>query len=278
MSQQQVNTYHQPTSQTLVNQQWGAPYLVHQHFYGGGQGFAAPPSVQIGATGGPQWPVPEAQIPGFTHMGHGVHHQQPHLGGTNVQSHTRHVCNHRQGATEREQEILHILCNDVVQRSQHTLDCNFVGKDVTRDSIALFIHNEKEAKAKFWRRAQRTASQRKGRADVKQQKALARQPDLTQQWSANTPDYHQQMQTADDNAGGLQANLDVYPNGTLPDHNAENHAQMQMQQAAPQTLLPHDVAQSALQMVQPLDGSMNPHPASHVYPALFQHNIYGIDS
>jgi hypothetical protein len=274
MSQQQVNTYHQPTSQTLVNQQWGAPYAVHQHFYGGGQGFAAPPFVQISHMGGPQWPVPDAHIPGFTHMGHGVHQQQPHFGGTNVQSHTRHVCPRVEGVTERGHGILRILCNDLVERSQHTRDCGLVGDKVSRDCVKLFDQDEKKAKDKFWRRAQKSKSQRAGRAEVKQQIARAKQPDLTQQWSANTQIYLQQM--VDGNTGNFQADADMGLNGIVPNHNVGNP--VQVQQEVPQALPPKDVAKTALQTILPFDMSMDPHPASHVYPALFQHNIYGVDS
>lgn len=237
MSQQQINNYHQPATQSLVNQQWSAPHSVHNHYYG--QESAAYSSALNSGLGGQQWPVPDVLVPGFTPMGHGVQQQQPHLGGSNVQSHMGHVCKHmNEFAAERQRRILHALCNDVIDRSQHTRDCSSVGPKVTRESVDLFDHNEEKAKEKFWRRAQKNKSQRQVRAEEKQQKAQAKQPDLSQQWPANPPAYLQQM--TDGNAGNFQADPNMDLNGMLPDYNAGGTVQMQvqiqMQTGAPQGL------------------------------------------
>lgn len=235
MSQQQINNYQQPATQSLVNQQWSAPHSVHNHYYG--QGSAAPSSVQNDGLGGPQWLVPDAQIPGYTYMGHGVQQQQPHLGGSNVQSHMRHVCERtKEFATERERQILHALCNDIIERSQHERDCNSVGPKVTRESVDLFGNNEEMAKEKFWRRAQKNKSQRQVRAEEKQEKARAKQPDPSQQYSDNTQAYLQQMTGG--NTGGFQADPNMGLNGMLPGYDAGGAMQMQvqtqMQMGAPQ--------------------------------------------
>lgn len=268
MAQQQINYQPQTASQSLGDQQWGAnngnvfnfhnsgpiyygPYGPFSHV----QGSAAPSSVQNSR---PQFPVPDAHIPGFTHMGHGVQQHQPRFGGTSVQSHTTHVCARMGDITDRGNEILRILCNDLVERSEHTRDCGFVGETVSKDCIKLFDQDEQKAKDKFWRRAQRTASQRKGRADVKQQKALAKQPDVSQQWPANTQIYLQQM--VDGNAGNFQTNADMGLNGMIPGHNAgaAPATQVQMQQGAPQGLPLQDFAQFALQSDQQPTFEMDP--------------------
>jgi hypothetical protein len=122
-----------------------------------------------------------------------------------------------------------------------------VGETVSKDCVKLFDQDEKKAKEKFWRRAQKTASQQKGRAVGKQQKARATKPDLTEQWSANTQLYLQQMVAGD--TGNFQANADMYLNDILPGHDAgaATGIQVQMQQGAMQGLPLQDFAQFALQ-------------------------------
>jgi hypothetical protein len=203
-AQQYNNNYHQPAPQTLVNQQWNAPNSVHHHYHGPGQGSAAPSSVQNGSPQRPQRPVPDAHTPGFTPTGHPVQQLPPHLGGTNVQSHMGHVCNCLKNATEGELKIVRKLCDYVIEQSnikKRTGDCGLVGEDVSRECVDQFNRNPMEAKKKFWRRASRNVSQRATRAAKRQQRAQAMQPDLSQQWPVNTPDYRPQM--VNSNAGGF---------------------------------------------------------------------------
>lgn len=159
-----------------------------------------------------------------------------------------HVCGAGKGPfTEQEKQILRALCSSVVERSNHTRDCGNTGAKATRKSIDRFIAgDEKAATDNFWRRGQKNKSQQKCRSEKKQQKDQAKQPDLSQEWSANTPGYQQQMQI-DDNAGVLQvnSNMDLY--GMLPGYNAEGHMESQMQQEAQSDLLPQDFAQFAQQ-------------------------------
>lgn len=251
MSQQQVSYHPHAASQSLGGQQWGANngnvvyfnnigpayYSTYPHV----QGSAAPSSVQNGGPQRPQLPVPDAHIPGFTRTGHPVQQLQPHFGGTNVQSHMGHVCNCLKNPTEQERQILHVLCNYVIERSRNTGrtgDCDLVGEEVSRKCVDLFNRNAEVAKNMFWRRAQKTASQREKRAEVKQQKARAEQPDLGQQWPANTPDYYPQM--VNGNAGDFRANANTDFYSVPSDHNPKNLIQMQMQQMAYQALPSQD--------------------------------------
>ena len=189
--------------------------------------------------------APGPAPPGFTHMGHGV--QQPPFSGTNVQSHMAHVCGSGKGPfTEQEQQIVHALCSSLLERSNHERDCGIVGKNATRTAINFFLSgDEKLAKEHYWRRSGKNKSQRKVRAEKKQQKEQAKQPDRSQQWSANTPVYLQQMQmvanNANDNSGVLQPNSDVDFDGMLLDHNAGGLGEAQIQQEAPQMPLPRDL-------------------------------------
>lgn len=263
MAQQQTNYYPQTASQHAGDQQWGdnSGAVINNYnnvrdinhiYYGGYAAMQGPVAAYTVQTGDPVRQAPGPAPPGFTHIGHGV--QQPPFSGTNVQSHVAHVCGVGKGKgkakgpyTAQEKEILHALCSSVVERSNHAWDCDYVGADVTRESLDHFIAGDEQlAHAKYWRRAQQTDYQRRVRAEKKRQKDLAKQPDLSQQWSANTPVYHQQMQVVDDNARLLHPNVDMDFNAMLLDQNAEGHVEIQMQQEAQQDLLPQDWAQLAL--------------------------------
>jgi hypothetical protein len=255
MAQQQTNYYPQTASQHAGDQQWGDNSgavingfnnVVSINYYGACpymQGRVTAYAVQ---NGGPVRQAPSPAPPGFTHMGHGV--QQPPFTGTNVQSHVAHVCGDGKGPfTEQEKRVLRELCSHVVERSNHTRDCINTGASATRKSIDLFISgDEKAAKKYFWRRNQKNKSQQKCRAEKKQQKDQAEQPDSSQQYSANTPVYHQQMQTVDDNARLLHPNVNMDFNGMLLDQNDEGHVEIQMQQEAQQDLLSQEWVQLAL--------------------------------
>ena len=255
MAQQQTNYYPQTASQHAGDQQWGdnsgavingANNVVSVNYYGAYpymQGRVTAYAVQ---NGGPVRQAPGPAPPGFTHMGHGV--QQPPFTGTNVQSHVAHVCGAGKGPfTEQEMQVLRELCSSVVERSNHTRDCIKTGAPATRKSIDLFISGDETlAKEYFWRRGQKNKSQQKCRAEKKQQKDQAKQPDPSQQYSANTPVHHQQIQMIVDNARLLHHNVNMDFNGILLDQNAEGHVEIQMQQEAQQDLLSQEWAQLAL--------------------------------
>lgn len=246
MAQQQINYHPQTASQYAGGQQWGdnsGATINNYHnvgtitYYGGHAYMQGPVTAYTVQNGGPVRQTPSPSPPGFAHMGHGVQH--PPFSGTNVQSHMAHVCGSGKGPfTAQEKQILRGLCSSVVERSNHTRDCNSIGRKVTRESIDHFIAgDEKAANKHFWRQGQKNKSQRKCRAEKKQQKDQAKQPDRSQQWSATTPVYHQQMQVVEDNAGCLQDDLNVNSNGMLPDYTVEGHIGIQMQEEAQQDLL-----------------------------------------
>ena len=230
MAQQQTDYHPQTASQNAGDQHSGdnSGGVINYFnnggsvtYYGGYSYMEAPTTAYAVQNGSPVGQTPGPASPGFTHMGHGV--QQPPFSGTNVQSHVAHVCGAGKGPfTEQEQQILQALCSFVVKRSNYTRDCINTGAKATRTSIDRFIAgDEKAAKEIFWRRGQKNKSQRKCRAEKKQQKDQAKQFDLSQRYSANTPIHHQQMQLVDDNAGGFLG--------------------IQMQQEAQQMPLPHDL-------------------------------------
>ena len=264
MAQQQHNYAPQSASQSLGDQQWsdnsgtvnnnynnynhysGPVYNGYQH----AQGSAAPYPGHYDGPGRQQWPVPDALVPGFPHMGHGVQQLQPHFGGTNVQTRMAHVCGFmKEFATAREQQILHTLCNDIVKRSNGMCDCSFVGDDVTRKSVNLFTDDEKKAKDKFWRRASKNQSQRNGRKTKKQQVAQAKQPEPNVQYP-NAPNVHQDV--------------------NLPDRNAGDFVVMQMQQEAQQMPLPQDFSGLLRDIESQLD-------LQAVDPTLFEQDMHALD-
>jgi hypothetical protein len=237
MAQQQFNNYPLPAWQNMAHQQWTAnsgTINVHNGcvYYQPVQMPAAPypaqhngPEGHYGAPaafpqGGPQVPL----APGFGHQGPGF--GKPRPGTNDVQTAMKHVCHCMEDlATVREKQILHVLCNDVVTRSNFERDCSTVGIEVTQKCVNLFATNEEAAKAAFWRRAGKGASQRKCRAAEKQytSQPLGRDPNL--QWPVAAPAYYQQV--VGDNVGHFQADPNAALDGMLPGQNIWDPIQMQ---------------------------------------------------
>jgi hypothetical protein len=244
MAQQQYNYYPtQAASQHMANQEWSANsgnvYTYNGNVYhvyppAQMQVPAAPYPAQHNGPEGhfgapapfPQGGLPVSMAPGFAHQGPGF--GKPRPGGSGVQSVMKHVCHcMAELATERERQILHVLCHHLVAHSNSELDCSKVGIKVVRTCVDLFASDEVAAKKAFWRRAQKTASQRECRAAEKQQRSQPQGRDSTLQYAA-APTYHQQ--TIGDNAGHFQADPNAPLNGMPLGHNVGIPIQTQMPQ------------------------------------------------
>lgn len=256
MATTQHNNFHQSASQNMDNQQRSANNGTVYNFYLPAQMPAAPfPVYNNGAQGQHRAPLFQqagtedlSLAPGFAHQGFGFGKPQPHLGGTSgVQSRMLHVCAcERDLATEGEKRILRTLCNSVRERSGKERDCSAVGSSVVRKCVDLCAAGRQEqAEREFWRRAQKNWSQRAIRGAEKQQKARAKRPLLDQGWLDGVMALEDQLVAG--NAGEVEPN--VYLNGTPPDNDAGVH--MQMQEQAPQTFSPQEMAQLSLMEMGP---------------------------
>lgn len=264
MSEEQQTSYQQTCSQIMASHNMNASSganIIYMPFNGpfngtmhvsaapnygqhiGLQGYSGPmaqanapaPSQQATQMVQPAAPVSTQADNPFETLTQQQNQQQPAANLAPSVYHATHVCAWSDDITQGPERVAQReLCNATCKRNKE-YNCALVGLKVTQDSIADFMRgDERKAKKEFYRRAQKTFSQKKGRFA----KAQAKGSDPVHQSSAATPLYLGAMRdlpAPNNNAGNFKRQQ-------IPEVNNAYAADVQAiaQQAQQEMPPPHD--------------------------------------